>query len=96
MAYFSNGTEHEMWAAKNCNRCKHMKIRDIEDCPTCPIMEAHEAYNYEQCNNSAIKEILTILIPMTKEYFGDKCSMFELEVEKDTPKFPQIINDSST
>ena len=57
MAYFSNGTEGDLYAARWCLRCVH-------ELPEhgCPVMLAHLLWNYDECNND--DSILHKMIPM--------------------------------
>ena len=77
MAYFSNGTEGMDYQARYCDNCVH----DREQ--SCPVWGLHLAYAYEECNNDGendpltnAKSMLDTLIPMTKENFPAKCTMF--------------------
>jgi len=77
MAYFSNATEWECWAAENCFKCAHWP-KD-EDAPGCPVELAHSLYNYELCNDEGPgKAILDMLIPPAADGLGnDRCAMFK-------------------
>lgn len=44
MAYFSNGSEGEMFHDRFCCKCK----RDADN--DCPIWLMHLLYNYDECN----------------------------------------------
>lgn len=69
MAYFSNGTEGEIYRDQYCDRCVHDQNND------CAVLLAHLLYNYDDCNND--KSILHLLIPRSKDGLGnDKCTMF--------------------
>lgn len=75
MGYFSNGTEHEMYAAQYCVRCRHY------DDGGCPVIMAHMVYNYEECNKP--DSILHMLIPRAKEgAWNDQCRMFIHDAEQ--------------
>ncbi len=76
MAYFSNMTEWEFWAADNCFRCHHWPTDD--DGPGCPVELAHNLYNYDLCNEKEHpgKVILDMLIPQSKSGGAAKCAMF--------------------
>lgn len=45
MAYFSNGTEGEIYEAHYCQKCVHNQ-KDH-----CPVLELHLLWNYEQFDN---------------------------------------------
>lgn len=83
MAYFSNGTEGEMYEDKYCSRCIH-NTADPQDALTvneCPVLEVHLIYNYDQHRKTkegvVVREILSTLIPMIEgEPYADECSMF--------------------
>lgn len=66
MAYFSNGTEGELYREQYCARCVHE--------PTCPVWLLHLTRNYAESNNP--DSILHVLIPMRKDGFAGKCTMF--------------------
>ena len=96
MAYWSNGTEHEAWASKNCHVCKHWYDVDPEapgydSKNNCPIEYAHLLFNYDECNNE--NSILDIFIPRTKDGLGnEQCTFFikqEPEIDLDWLE-PQI------
>lgn len=77
MAYFSNMTEWECWAADNCFRCGHWPKDD--DAPACPVEMAHTLYSYDLCNNDSDpgKVILDMLIPPNATGLGNqRCAMF--------------------
>ena len=67
MAYFSNGTEGELYEARYCRRCVHDINQD------CPIILLHLMRNYEDCNNP--DSILHVLIPRNG-IENAKCRMF--------------------
>lgn len=69
MGYFSNGTEGEIYEEEYCNNCLHQP----SDEGNCAVLEAHELYNYDECNKP--DSILHILIPR-KGIYNDKCRMF--------------------
>ena len=48
--YFSNGTEGADWQDENCTNCLHYG--------DCTVICAHFAYNYEQCYDEKIKNLL--------------------------------------
>ncbi len=71
MAYFSNGTEGEIWENKYCARC----LNYSEDAGGCTILDVHMEWAYELCNSrEAGKKILDTLIPM-EGLFAGRCSM---------------------
>ena len=65
MAYFSNGTEGELYNVQYCDHCIHGG--------DCAVWDAHMWHNYDECNNNA--SILDILIPRDKTR-NEKCRMF--------------------
>lgn len=70
MAYFSNGTEGEIYYEHYCSRCVHES-----DGRTCSIWLAHLIHNYDECNNP--KSILHTLIPRKNEGLSNgECTMF--------------------
>jgi hypothetical protein len=69
MGYFSNGTDGAMFEEEYCNNCVHEKIDSF-----CPVMEAHQLYNYDDCNNK--NSILHILIPRDEKGYNQPCAMF--------------------
>jgi hypothetical protein len=72
MAYFSNGTEGEMYEAKWCARCVHYGL----ECG-CPVWGVHFFCNSEQFKNESVRMILDSLIPRTKDgVFNEQCAMF--------------------
>ena len=73
MAYFSNGTEGMGYEEKYCSKCVH----GAED-KFCPVWKVHFVFNYDQCNENKIKQILDTLIPR-KEIENEQCSMFLAE-----------------
>lgn len=83
MAYFSNGTEGQLYEEKWCSRCVHRN--GLDGRTGCPVMLAHILYAYEECNSkSNAKSMLDFLIPMEEvktEYgmchFPAQCSMFK-------------------
>lgn len=67
MAYFSNGTEGEMYEDKYCSKCVHNQ--------GCPIMGMHMHFNYDEGNKD--ESFLDWLIPRKKNGLGNlKCKMF--------------------
>lgn len=75
MAYFSNGTEGEMYEAQWCNHCIHNPVEG----DGCAVLCAHLLYNYYALNkeNEMAKQILDLLIPMKAGgIYADQCSMF--------------------
>lgn len=72
MGYFANGTEGDMFEARQCARCVH------EDPDKgCPVFLAHVLYAYELCNQKEHpgKVMLDMLIPR-KGAHNDDCAMF--------------------
>ncbi len=65
MAYFSNGSEGEVFD-EQCSRCKY------GDKP-CPIALVQTLYNYDACNNKVATNILDSLV---KD--DGTCTMFEM------------------
>ncbi len=73
MGYFSNGAEGLDYEEMFCSRCIHRVVKS-SDMP-CPVWDAHEEYNYEECNNK--KSILHKMIPRTGNTGNDQCIFFE-------------------
>jgi hypothetical protein len=75
MGYFPNSTAWEYWAEDNCFKCAHWP--QIDDEPGCAVEMAHMLFNYDR-DNEAIKSILDLLIPQTKDKLGcEQCAMFK-------------------
>ena len=72
MAYFSNGTEGDMFREKWCDRCIHDENND------CPVWNAHLAFDYQQLKEGKeeLRQVLDMLIPMKDKIWPDKCKMF--------------------
>lgn len=70
MAYFSNGTEGELYREHYCYKCEHFP-RDDES-RDCPIWSAHFFYAYSAKDDA--KAILDMLIPMVPHTFKDAVS----------------------
>ena len=68
MAYFSNGSEGEVFDAQ-CLKCKYG-----ED--TCPIAWVQITYNYDACNNETATNILDHLVRQ-----DGTCTMYEMAKE---------------
>ncbi|MGE4194685.1 MAG: hypothetical protein AB7E51_14965 [Pseudodesulfovibrio sp.] len=72
MAYFSNGTEGEMWEEDNCCKC-------ILGQESCPVYLAQLHGNYDQMvdgeQKGLVAEILNILIPTREDGFADNCRL---------------------
>lgn len=73
MAYFSNGTEGDIYREAFCARCIH----DRED-KMCPVWEIHFDFAYELCNayGTPGKHMLDRLIPMDGRHYPAQCAMF--------------------
>ena len=69
MAYFSNGTEFDVWQGNNCEKCAH----DMLDCP---ILSIQDLFNYEQHRNVKLRYILESFIPEENDMFPGQCKMF--------------------
>lgn len=54
MAYFSNGTDGEVFDDQ-CAKCKYGE-------KPCPIAAVQLSYNYEACNNKVARKILDSLV----------------------------------
>lgn len=67
MAYFSNGTEGDMYCKQWCDRCLHQDSG-------CTVWLLHMLYNYDECNKK--ESMLHVLIPIRQDGFADKCTMF--------------------
>lgn len=65
MAYFSNGTEGDMYQERYCSRCSHGQSDD------CAVWDAHLMYNGE----GGARDVLDWLIPIVNGWPG-KCRMF--------------------
>lgn len=65
MAYFSNGSEGEVFDFE-CSTCKYGK-------QPCPIAYVQMNFNYSACNNKIAREILDMLVSDNGE-----CSMKKL------------------
>lgn len=88
MAYFSNGTEAEMFEEAWCSRCVHSDtsgVREVGVDPPCPVWMAHTLFAYDLCNSkSKGKQILDMLIPNERPVASDglpagsvnECAMF--------------------
>ena len=78
MGYFSNGTEWEIWANKNCHQCQH-EPDDYENDPVGgPIEFLHIMWNYDAVNDRETDPrpfALDCLIPR-KGIHNDQCKMF--------------------
>jgi len=74
MAYFSNGTEGDLYLEAVCMKCANYPADDATR--DCPIRAVHFFYNYDQHKNPEVKGILNILIPRTKDGGNAQCSMF--------------------
>ncbi len=73
MAFFSNGTEGQVYTEKYCQNCIHDSDEEM-----CPVWDLHLDFAYELCNehDSPGKIILDRLIPMDDDRWPQKCSMF--------------------
>lgn len=74
MAYFSNGTEGDIFRERNCDLCVH----DLHG--ICPVWGLHLSRNYDQCEKTPLgtttKDILASLIPEDADGFARNCSLF--------------------
>lgn len=83
MAYFSNGTEGDLYYERWCERCIHQG--GCSD-PYCPIWELHLIWNYDACEPKTAVDVtkkaaLEAFIP--REGIGNgQCKMF-VEGESD-------------
>lgn len=70
MAYFSNGTEGEMYRERYCDRCKWDKDHK------CPVWLAHLVHNYDDCNKD--NSPLHLIIPRKKapDFGNEECFFF--------------------
>jgi len=77
MAWFSNGTEGEIYQDRYCARC--VNYRDLDDGRGhgCPIWDAHLLF-MEGSKKPDAQEVLDHLIPREEEppRFAAQCSMF--------------------
>ena len=77
MAYFSNGTEGEIWQAEHCEHCVNWQGDPVG----CPVWDVHLLYNYDQCPDTLVGQrvqaILDYLIPRSEDKLSNQtCSMF--------------------
>jgi len=77
VGYFPNGISGLMYEERYCSKCVHES--------GCAVMEAHELYNYEECNNE--ESILHLLIPRDENGHNRQCAMF-------VPKLPAELRDN--
>jgi hypothetical protein len=87
MAYFPNGTSGMIYEEQYCFNCVHGN-------EGCPVMDAHNLYNYDQCEEDdrgkAIKTILDLLIPETKDGLGaEQCTMFLAKADPEADEAEQ-------
>ena len=74
MAYFSNGTEGELYREQYCDRCVH--DGHGENC--CEVWGLHLTYNYDRHKNPTLAAVLDTLIP--RDGLGNgQCRMFLAE-----------------
>lgn len=59
MAYFSNGTEGDIYEAEYCDRCIHQD--------GCAVWELHMIHNSDQHDDERLASILGTLIPRSKD-----------------------------
>ena len=70
MAYFSNGTESDMYQDQFCSKCKNLKDGG------CPILDLHLVWNYD-LDNEDRTTALNHFIPRSKDGLGNqRCEMF--------------------
>lgn len=72
-AYFSNGTEGQMYEERYCSRCTHGRNED-----SCAIMNAHFLAAGEDGwadDASPIRMVLDQLIPLDDEHYNQRCTM---------------------
>lgn len=78
MAYFSNGTEGDLYLEQYCLNCANW--RDLGDGRGhgCPVWDVHLLHAYDECETGSNAEaILNTLIPTDAETgFASECSMF--------------------
>lgn len=75
MAYFSNGSEGDVYQERYCNHCVHDLRQD------CPVWALHLAFNYKQHVDGkklgTVHEFLSSLIPDTEDgLYQDECRLF--------------------
>lgn len=90
MAYFPNGTAGAIYEEEYCCNCVHFGPEGV----SCNILLIHNLYNYDQCKEDktgeAIKAILGLLIPETKDGLGaEQCSMFLAKVDAEAEEAEQ-------
>jgi hypothetical protein len=84
MAYFSNGTEGDMYQEKYCENCDHWKLDEDTETWGCPVMDLH--YEHNRSKDETIKTILEILIPTNEETtFAEPCKMMVEKKKKEEP-----------
>lgn len=66
MGYFANGLEGETYQDRYCSKCKRNG--------DCPIWDAHQMFNYDDCNND--KSVLHFFIPRDEQGNNKKCCFF--------------------
>lgn len=69
MGYFANGSEGCAYEAAYCDRCVHLAGED-----GCPCLDAHLAWNYEECNKP--DSILHKMIPLTEDGLNNEQCIF--------------------
>jgi hypothetical protein len=76
MGYFSNATQHAIWATKNCHICQHNPDDYDEDPIGCPVEFLHMQWNYDDVNerDNPKPYALDIFIPPNGIYNG-QCRM---------------------
>lgn len=80
MAYFSNGTEGDLYFEAYCSRCEHLPEEEDRDCP---IRSAHFFYNYDQHKIPEVKSILNMLIPRSRNGLdNEECAFFRQKQER--------------
>jgi hypothetical protein len=79
MAYFSNGTEGDMYEAEYCERCVHHVLWEKEGDRDCAVLEVHAVYNCDQNKNDMVADVLGTLIPEDEEGHTLECRMFILK-----------------
>jgi len=73
MAYFSNGTDGDLYREHWCGRCANNG--DDRGDEGCAVWDAHFLYNGDQHKNKLVAELLSTLIPRGG-LRNEQCRMF--------------------
>ena len=72
MAYFPNGTAGELFESRECFDCIH---EGPPEGPGCAIMLIHLVWNYDQCDNEQLQDVMQALIDDEGQPLGKMCQM---------------------